>query len=290
MGLGIWYYRKINNKYRLRELIGTGTTSDVYRVRDRDGATLAVKVVSRGQRFLLAMENEVLQQQLEDDGIPSSYFFGRHGNKYVMVMDILGESLASVKQRMGTFSVKSGLVAGIRMTECLESLHKRGFVHQYICPHNFLVGLSRNDRNVLFLTNYKRVISFRQDDGDHRLPTWGLSFHGSKTFASRHAHRGERQSRRSDLESVIYVVIYLMKGLPWDNLSPNDFLNTANMKERISGEELCGGLPWELVRYFNEVRGLEYSECPKYSELCGYLRSALYRVSQTDGSDVFWAR
>jgi len=39
---------------------------------------------------------------------------------------------------------------------------------------------------------------------------------GTARFASVHSHLGEEMSRRDDLESLAYVMIYLFKGeLPW---------------------------------------------------------------------------
>lgn len=45
----------------------------------------------------------------------------------------------------------------------------------------------------------------------------GHSFVGTPLFASRAAHLGKNQYRKDDLESALYVLVYLLKGgLPWE--------------------------------------------------------------------------
>jgi hypothetical protein len=39
---------------------------------------------------------------------------------------------------------------------------------------------------------------------------------GTAIFCSLNTHEGKEQSRRDDLEAVIYMVAYLVKKLPWE--------------------------------------------------------------------------
>lgn len=86
------------------------------------------------------------------------------------------------------------------------------------------------------------------------------------------------QSRRDDLESLGYVLMYFNRGsLPWQGLKAN----TKRQKyERISErkisttlEELCRGFPAEFIAYLVYCRELRFDEDPDYV----YLRS-LFRV------------
>ena len=106
---------------------------------------------------------------------------------------------------------------------------------------------------------------------------------GSLTFTSYNAMRGYEQSRRDDLESLGYVLIYLAKGLwsPWkkyDNPSLNQKESIITiMKMEISEENLCKGLPNEFISYMKYVKHLEFEEDTDYKYLNNLFLSVLSR-------------
>lgn len=59
---------------------------------------------------------------------------------------------------------------------------------------------------------------------------------GTPIFCSLHTHKGLENSRRDDLESWVYMIIYLVKKLPWEDYSlRKNFKNkpeTAEEKNR----------------------------------------------------------
>ena len=97
--------------------------------------------------------------------------------------------------------------------------------------------------------------------------------------------REYEQSRRDDLESFGYVLIYLAKGLwsPWkkyDNPSLNQKESIkiiTKMKMEISEESLCKGLPNEFISYMKYVKHLEFEADPDYKYLNSLFLSVLSR-------------
>ncbi|CAN0247223.1 unnamed protein product, partial [Hapterophycus canaliculatus] len=97
----------------------------------------------------------------------------------------------------------------------------------------------------------------------------GTGLVGSVRYLSVAAHSGGRQTRRCDLESLAYVLIFLVRGkLPWQGLTAKT--REAHMdkirrsKNEETAETLCRGLP-ALAEYLTYVRGLGPGEPADYS-------------------------
>jgi hypothetical protein len=108
------------------------------------------------------------------------------------------------------------------------------------------------------------------------------------------------QSRRDDLESLGYVLMYFNRGsLPWQGLKVRYLLQpmrspllkigaqavTKKQKyERISEkkigtpiEVLCKGFPSEFATYLNFCRSLRFDDKPNYSYLRQLFRNLFHR-------------
>lgn len=81
----------------------------------------------------------------------------------------------------------------------------------------------------------------------------GLELIGTPRYASLNALCGIQSSRRDDLESLGYTLIYLYRDLPWQGLSKS-ITDTHKMisitklsKFQATLQELCFGLPGKLL-------------------------------------------
>jgi serine/threonine protein kinase len=154
-------------------------------------------------------------------GFAKVYDFGQHNKSYYMVMDLLGPSLSELFYFSGSrFSLKTTLMIGHQLIERLQYCHERHFIHRDIKPDNILMGLN-DESHVLHLVDMglmKRVID--PETNEHIPHVSDKTLTGTASYASVHAHNGEELSRRDDLESVGYALIYFMNGLlPWQNLN-----------------------------------------------------------------------
>ena len=156
------------------------------------------------------------------EGFPKIQYFGTEGDFNVMVMDVLGPSIETLHlfcERK--FTPKTVALFAIQALYRLEYLHSKGFIHRDIKPENFLIGTGKRT-STIFLIDFG--LSKRFEDpktGGH------ISFKGNKgatgtiRYTSLSASSNYEQGRRDDLESVCFVLSYLLNRgqLPWMGVS-----------------------------------------------------------------------
>lgn len=103
---------------------------------------------------------------------------------------------------------------------------------------------------------------------------------GTALYASNNALRGCDQSLRDDLESVGYVVAYLLRGnLPQQGIlvKPKDekYAKIFYRKENVISESLFIGFPKELSTYIDYCKNLGYEEEPNYECLSNLFKDII---------------
>ena len=171
--------------------------------------------------------------------------------------------------------MKTLLMLADQAIERIEFLHSKNFIHRSIKPKNLLMGVGRHC-NKLFLIDFGRAKKFRdsrtqQHNGYREVDTFGAS-----RYASINALFGIEQSRRDDLESLGYVLIYFIRGsLPWQGLQNYEKICEKKMSTPV--EVLCKDFPEEFAMYLNYCRGLRFEEKPDYM----YLRQLFRKLFRT---------
>ena len=107
---------------------------------------------------------------------------------------------------------------------------------------------------------------------------------GTARYASINTHCGIEQSRRDDLESLGYVLMYFNRGsLPWSGLKAATKKQKYEkiMEKKISTpiDVLCRGYPQEFSTFLNYTRGLRFEDKPDYS----YLRKLFSAIVAKEG-------
>jgi serine/threonine protein kinase len=92
---------------------------------------------------------------------------------------------------------------------------------------------------------------------------------GTARYASINTHLGIEQSRRDDIESLGFVLMYFLRGsLPWQGLKATTkkqkYQRILERKQATHPEQLCKGYPVEFRDYFAHCLSLGFEDRPDY--------------------------
>ncbi|XP_065043069.1 casein kinase 1-like protein HD16 isoform X2 [Musa acuminata AAA Group] len=206
-------------------------------------------------------------------GVPRVHYKGRQGDYYVMVMDMLGPSLWDAWNTSGqAMSTEMVACIAVESISILENMHSKGYVHGDVKPENFLLGQPATPQEKkLFLvdlglaTRWKDACNSNHVEYDQRPDV----FRGTVRYASVHAHLGRTASRRDDLESLAYTLIFLHRGrLPWQGYQgDNKSFLVCKKKMSTSPEMMCCLCPPPFKQFLEIVVNMKFDEEPNYSKL-----------------------
>ena len=167
------------------------------------------------------------------------------------------------------FSLKTVLMLADQMLTIIEFVHKNDIVHGDLKPTNFLVGLGENS-NKLYLIDFGVSSRFRRK-GIHIEHQFIGGSIGTAMFRSINSDSCYTISRKDDLESIAYILLYFLKDwLPWafnfGNTKEEQDLALKKKKKECK-ENLFKECPNEFARYFKVVNNLLFKEEPDYKYL-----------------------
>ncbi|CAN8072913.1 unnamed protein product [Agarophyton chilense] len=286
--MGLHSNDSIDNTYYIRSKIDSGGEGSVYAAHDGDGRTYAVKA-SRGSTSL-NREYRAYKRlgctKHNREFLPRIYHFSTHRGHKVMVMNRFETSLDDLRRKNGgSFSMPTVLKIGIKLVRMLQYIHSKGVLHGDVKPSNIMLSKQQGRLARFYLVDFGCSHSYVSGHGSQHISDSIYSFYGTHLFASPRAHAEKVQSRRDDLKSLAYVLVYLVKGtLPWKRLGVSDM---GHMKNDISIESLCSGT-WGLKEYATQVWKLSFAEKPDYASLMTILDSALIRLKRTNRIRYDW--
>jgi len=264
------------NSWQLGAKIGSGAFGDVYEGRKVDGGSddtrFAIKLQHRRHK---EAEWVVFKDVQGCRGLPQIYYMGWEKDYHAIVMELLGDNLETLCEQCNR-KLTSDTVAfiAIRCLNMLEALHEKGYVHADVKPDNFLIESPHNPclkpPYKLYTVDLGLAMRFKHSNDRHVAQMQNPDFfRGTLRYASLHIHSGSTLSRRDDLESLAYVLIYLHQGrLPWQGtLGTESERRTKvrdikrNTKMSYFRDKKC---PGPLVDFLEKSRALKFDEAPDY--------------------------
>lgn len=263
--------------------IGNGSFGMIYQCRDlSNGINLAIKIENcsfQHNKPTLEYESKILKYLQGGIGIPKFYSYFSSNNYNFMIFELLGKNLEDVfsSKCNKSFSLSTIVQLGEQMLNRIEFLHSKGFLHCDIKPENFVMG-SGSKKNIVYLIDFGISKRFRNSKTKAHIPYLeGQKMKGTARYTSINSHLKISLSRRDDLESLAYCIIYFYKGyLPWQivkSKSENErYQQIMDMKIELERYSFFYELPENMKTFLQYVKHLEFEETPDYRYLRKLLR------------------
>ena len=268
-------YAIIDNTYKILtdQRLGGGSFGYVYKCLNiKTNKEYAIKVESDNiTNPQLLHEYKILKLLEGNEGIPKTYLFKNIGGESMLIMDLLGPNLEDILQdtKAKKFSLKTCLMTLKQIMERLIILHKEGIIHRDLKPENLLV--SKNIRNCLiYLIDYGLSKKYIDTKNDIHIPFRNeRPITGTIRYISINTHKGFEQSRRDDIESACYIVLYFLNGkLDWDGIKSKTkeekIKKIMEKKEEFKKNKEYEKLPPALSKILSYVYRLNFEEKPNY--------------------------
>ena len=271
--------------------IGNGSFGEVlYGVHKYSHREVAVKVLNPDTSQENINREITYTKQLHGcQGFPTLYYWGFCNKNNIIVESLLGPSLDKLFNFCGRiFPLKTVCLIGIEMVKRLETMHEKGILHRDLKPNNLAWGNYNNsylsinnsivnndklDINTIYLIDFGLSCTYWDNSTtkSHYKQTTGLNFVGTLRYASLNSHQGIRQSRRDDLESMIYILIYFLKGkLPWQDVKAKNkeerYKSILSIKSKETIDSLCKDIPSEFTELLKYVKSLQFDTKPIYNK------------------------
>ena len=265
----------IFNKYKLIRKLGQGSFGSIYQAQSKcSNKYYAVKLEEMRQNQFVLEEESIFISYLNCPRIPKLKTFGYSGSLIILVMELLGDSLDKIFDKLPSRKMSIRCVCNIayQLLMIFEIIHNCNIIHRDIKPANVAIGFEGKSK-FIYLLDFGLSKKYRSSKTKKHFPfVQGNKLIGNARYSSIDALDGGTQSRRDDLESLGYLLLYLLLGrLPWQghisHSKEDKYYKIKKIKKNTTPEELCQGLPPQIQEYVEYTRNLEYETDPDYNYL-----------------------
>lgn len=285
----------IHGRYKIIEIIGQGKFGTVFKAQDSiTEEMVAIKrELSETQYSSIKHETKIMTYLFQNKfrKLPFVYWYGRQNKWQYLVMSFYDCSLEDYYKllmneknicKFDDFSLiqlnnsctldLSSIISNLflKCIHILENIHKLYVLHRDIKPTNFMIK-----DNEIYLIDFGLSTFWLDSEGEHILNVTQNTITGTPKYVSYYNHIGNTLSRRDDLISLGYMIIYFMYGyLPWQKMAQENNLiyemkNYTNVLDFLKNETpINETLPSSKMYYYMEYcYSLEFNEIPNYNLL-----------------------
>ena len=284
-------------KYKPIEQISKGNYSLIYSgINIETNESVAIKLESRNikeENQLLPNEIFYLYKLRHSPGIVRIITTGRTKKYNILIEPLLGSTLYSLYlDHNKNFTLKDICLISIQCITRLESVHNKGIIHCDIKPENFSIGLK--DKRIIYLIDFGLSKKYRSDRTKRHIQfNITKTMCGTARYASMNALSGLQLSRRDDLESLSYMILYfLLKKLPWQGITAKNlekrYKKIYDKKAELEKWDKFKELPTQIQNFVKYCRSLGFSQDPDYKLMKSYFYDLMNINNFFDDKNFSW--
>ncbi len=284
-------------KYKPTKKITQGSYSLIYSgINTETKEKVAIKLESRNnseENQLLSTEIFYLYLLRHNPGIVKIITAGKTKKYNILIEPLLGKTLYSLfLEQKKNFTLKDICLISIQCLTRLESIHSKGVIHCDIKPENFCIGL--DDKRIIYLIDFGLSKKYRSDRTKKHINfSITKTMTGTARYASRYALSGLQLSRRDDLESLSYIILYfLTKRLPWQGISAktlaNRYKKIYEKKAELENWDKFKNIPVQIQNFILYVRNLGFNQDPNYKKMKNYFYDLMKQENYFEDMNFSW--
>lgn len=262
----------------LKGKLNQGSFASLYSVYDpQSNSDLALKIESEHynsddleHNSTILHESRILSHLNDINGIPRIFWKGVYENNMAFLMQLLGKDLKFYLDIVKTISLDSTFNLAIKLIEILSQVHNKGIIHRDLKPQNIMFG-NNELKNEVFIVDFNLAKISKVTNKIQKTQ----DFEGNLQFASINTHLFIENSKKDDLESLGYLLLFAHQGeLPWKDYYCENIFEKINkiglLKQKfiidlISKNSLK--IPQCFIEYFTYVNKLKFNSSPDYNHL-----------------------
>ena len=251
----------LNDKYQIIDIINNGNYGKVYKVL-YNNKLYALKEELNNNNIILLNEANIYKELrfIKNIGKMKDYFV--YNNKNYLLLNLYDKNLIEFKNENFNNNNYQSRINNIfdTLLNTIKNIHNYGYLHRDIKPGN--ICLDENSIPILIDFGFsKKYIINKKHNEEKNIQ----SIIGSYDFISKNIYKLIEPSRRDDIESLLYVYIYMLildkyeKHIHIFKNSTNAYIKNILVLSNISIDKINN-----IINLLNYIQLLRYNSEPNY--------------------------
>lgn len=209
-------------------------------------------------------------------------YYGHDLNYWISQQKLLNEYMNNYFTH---FNINMVLLILYGIIKIIQVLHKYNIIYHDIKPENFLID---NLDNLTFdnINEHLKIIDFGLSEQltkeqllqeDYIVNNGKGNISGTLRYCSKKAYNGYEQTYKDDIESIIYLIVYLYQGyLPWQSTLKEN----KKDKEYLQPEEFIPKELSFLIEIYNKNSKLKFNKKLNYDILLKIIQKYYNKINK----------